>query len=69
MHDYFGTKPFIYILFGLLLSGIIGCIFCLCCLPVWRERRKNKIQIVPMKEYPVMVNPMRIKTEKILRLI
>lgn len=68
MHDYFGTKPFIYILLGLVLSGITGCIFCLCCLPRWRERR-NKRRILPRVEHRIMVNPMRIKTEKIMRMI
>ena len=52
----------------LVLMGLTGCIFYLCCLPFWRERR-NKIQVTPISEHPVMINPMRIKAEKIMRMI
>ena len=68
MHDYLTAEPFIYILMVLVLMVFISCIFYFCCLPRWRERR-NKIQITPMVEHRIMVNPMRIKTEKVMRMI
>ena len=52
----------------LVLVGLISCIFCFYCLPRWRERM-NKMRIKPMAEPTNMVNPMRIETEKIARMI
>ena len=68
MHEYFFTQPFIYILMVLVLIGLISCIFCFCCWPLWRERM-NEMRIKPMAEPTNMVNPMRIETEKIARMI
>ena len=68
MHEYFFTQPFIYILMVLLLIGLISCIFCFCCRPLWRERM-NEMRIKPIAEPTNMVNPMRIETEKIARMI
>ena len=68
MHDYYLSKPLLYILMVLVLMGLISCIFCFCCLPLWRERM-NKMRIKPITEPTNMVNPMRIETEKIARMI
>ena len=68
MLDYYLSKPLLYIVLVLVLVGLTGGVFCLCCLPRWRER-KNKRQIMPIVEHRIMVNPMRIKTEKIARMI
>ena len=67
-----------YLLFaieiGSLMIGILSlialyvCIFIYCKRTYWRERNNN-IQIVPIVEPTIMVNPMRIKQEKIMRMI
>jgi len=61
MTDYY-SRGREYILLGLGLVGLI------CCLPRWRERR-NQRRITPKVEHRIMVNPMRIETEKIVRMI
>ena len=55
-----------------IILGLLGCIILFCCfrcyiIPFWRER-KNIIRIKP-EESIIMVNPMRIKQEKIMRMI
>ncbi len=67
MTDYY-SRGREYILLGLGLVGLIICIFCCCCLPRWRERR-NQRRITPKVEHRIMVNPMRIETEKVMRMI
>ena len=67
MHQIFEHKITLFI-----VLGFIGCIILFCCfrryiVPSWRERIK-RIQIKPA-EPNIMVNPMRIKQEKIMRMI
>ncbi len=67
MHQIFEHKITLFI-----VLGFIGCIILFCCfrryiVPSWRERIK-RIQIKPA-EPNIMVNPMRIKQEKIMRII
>jgi hypothetical protein len=67
MHQLFEHKIIWFI-----ILGFIGCIILFCCfrryiVPSWRERN-NRIQIKPA-EPNIMVNPMRIKQEKIMRII
>lgn len=55
-----------------IILGFIGCIILFCCfrryiVPSWRERN-NRIKIRPAESI-IMVNPMRIKQEKIMRMI
>jgi hypothetical protein len=67
MHQLFEHKIMWFI-----LLGFIGCIILFCCfrcyiVPYWRERTK-KNQVEPTQPN-IMVNPMRIKQEKIMRMI
>jgi hypothetical protein len=67
MHQIFEYKIILFI-----VLGFIGCIILFWCfrryiVPSWRERN-NRIQIKPA-EPNIMVNPMRIKQEKIMRII
>ena len=67
MHQLFEHKIILFI-----VLGFIGCIILFCCftrfmIPYWRERAQ-RIQIKPA-EPNIMVNPMRIKQEKIMRII
>ena len=68
MHQIFEYKIIVFI-----ILGFIGCIILFCCfrrfiIPSWRERNK-RIRIKPVAEPTIMVNPMRIKQEKIMRII
>ena len=67
MHQLFEHKIILFI-----VLGFIGCIILFCCfrryiVPSWREGN-NIIQIKPAESI-IMVNPMRIKQEKIMRMI
>ena len=68
MHQIFEHKIISFIILGLILCGIFFCCFMRFIIPYWRERVK-RIQIKPVAEPNIMVNPMRIKQEKIMRMI
>ena len=67
MHQIFEHKIIVFIILGLFGCGILFCCFMRFIIPSWRERIK-RIQIKPA-EPNIMVNPMRIKHEKIMRII
>lgn len=68
MHDYYLNTPFLLTLLVLLL---------ICCLIIiifsclrrcsWRERRQNRVMQQPQSAF--VINPIRIKTEKVARII
>lgn len=68
MHQLFEHKIMWFIILGLIFCGILFCCFTRFMMPYWRERAQ-RIQIKPAAEPNIMVNPMRIKQEKIMRII
>ena len=67
MQHLFEHKIILFIILGFIGCGILFCCFRRYIVPSWRERN-NRIQIKPA-EPNIMVNPMRIKQEKIMRII
>lgn len=67
MHPRFENNILWFILLGFILCGILFCCYTRFMIPYWRERAK-RIRIEPTQPN-IMVNPMRIKQEKIMRMI
>ena len=68
MHQIFEYKIIVFIVLGLFVCMILFCCVRRFIIPSWRERIKI-IRITPVTEPTIMVNPMRIKHEKIMRMI
>lgn len=68
MHQLLEHQIMWFILLGFIGCGIFFCCFRYLCFPFWRERH-NKNRIIPTAKSMIMVNPMRIQQEKIMRII
>ena len=67
MHQIYEHKFISFVILGIILVLILFCCFRCYIIPSWRERTKRN-RIKP-EESIIMVNPMRIKQEKIMRMI
>ena len=68
MHDYYLNTPLLLtLLVFLLICCLIIIIFSCLRRCSWREKRQNRVMQQPQPTF--MVNPIRIKTEKVARLI
>ena len=68
MHQLLEHQIMWLILLGFILCGILFCCYTRFITPFWRERH-NKNRIIPTAKSMIMVNPMRIQQEKIMRII
>jgi uncharacterized membrane protein (DUF373 family) len=66
MFDIFLDKYIIFIIYIIIIVSIIGCI---CCYIITYKRQKKLQRVVAPCNETLHVNPMRIKQEKIMRLI